>query len=245
MARSGARGVSTFTPPRGISGGDANVPANAVLGDVVLGASFDNNIICCDEKETFVVEKVFEKTMDSFVRNGAVLLRNHQVTRLERLILTPEKDHTVTKWVGKSAKEYLKQIDVPFQGDPRLIVCETGFDHPFVQHELLMPIMAVVRVKDVHEGIEQAIKAEHGYKHTAIMHSTNIRALTKMAQAVDTTLFIKNDLGRTGPRRFTTDVDDVRAFIHQSLRMRNCRVNRIELPAVRKRIRRHIDHAHD
>ena len=61
-----------------------------------------------------------------------------------------------------------------------------------------MPFIPVVRVPNVDVAIEEAIKAEHNYKHTAIMHSTNIKSLTKMAQAVDTTLFIKNGPCMTG-----------------------------------------------
>lgn len=185
---------------KAICGGPGNPPVvvdetadiDQAARGIVQGASFDNNVICTDEKEVFAVEKVHEKLLEAMERNGAVRLRNHQITRLERLVLTPQRDHTVTKWVGKSAKEYLKEIDVPFQGDPRLIICDVPFDHPFVQHELLMPILGVVRVKDVHEGIDQAIQAEHGFGHTASMYSKNIDHLHRFARMANTSIFVKN-----------------------------------------------------
>lgn len=185
---------------KAICGGPGNPPVvvddaadiDQAARGIIAGASFDNNVICCDEKETFVVEKVADKLFETMVAHGAVLLRNHQVTRLERLILNQERDHTQTKWVGKNAAEYLKQIDVPFKGDPRLIVCETDFNHPFVQLELLMPIMAVVRVKDVHEGIDLAVKAEHGFGHTASMYSKNIDHLHRMARVSNVSIYVKN-----------------------------------------------------
>ncbi len=185
---------------KAICGGPGNPPVvvdetadlDQAARGIIAGASFDNNVICTDEKEVLVVDKVADKLMENLGGQGAVILRNHQITRLEKLILTPEKDHTLTKWVGKSAKEYLKQIDVPFQGDPRLIVCEVPFDHPFVQHELLMPIMGVVRVKDVHEGIDLAVRAEHGYGHTASMYSKNLDNLHRMARMMNVSIFVKN-----------------------------------------------------
>ena len=185
---------------KAICGGPGNPPVvvddaadiDQAARGIIAGASFDNNVICCDEKETFVVEKVADKLLETMVAHGAVLLRNHQVTRLERLILNQERDHTQTRWVGKNAAEYLKQIDVPYKGDPRLIVCETDFNHPFVQLELLMPIMAVVRVKDVHEGIDLAVKAEHGFGHTASMYSKNIDHLHRMARASNVSIYVKN-----------------------------------------------------
>lgn len=159
---------------------------------IINGASFDNNIICTDEKEVFAVEKVYDRLMETMVRMGAVQLRNHQITRLEKLILTADKEHTKGEWVGQSAARYLKEIDVPFNGDPRLIICEVPFEHSFVQHELLMPIIGVVRVKDVHEGIDQAIQAEHGFGHTASMYSKNLDNLHRMARAVNCSIFVKN-----------------------------------------------------
>ena len=33
---------------------------------------------------------------------------------------------------------------------------------------------------------------EHGFRHTAIIHSNNVRNMTKMGRTMDTTLFVKN-----------------------------------------------------
>lgn len=183
-----------------VAGGPGNPPVvvdetadlEAAARGIVAGASFDNNIICCDEKEVFVVDKVADKLMEAVVRAGSVKIAHHQITRLEKAILTADREHTNTKWVGKDASKFLREIDVPFQGDPRLVVCEVPFDHPFVQLELLMPVLSFVRVKDVHEGIDMAIKAEHGYGHTASMWSKNIDALHRMARAFNGSIFVKN-----------------------------------------------------
>ncbi|MDU3772071.1 MAG: aldehyde dehydrogenase family protein, partial [Escherichia coli] len=64
--------------------------------------------------------------------------------------------------------------------------------HPFVVHELMMPVLPVVRVDNVDEAIELAVKVEHGNRHTAVMHSTNVEKLTKMARLIQTTIFVKN-----------------------------------------------------
>lgn len=159
---------------------------------IVMGGSFDNNVICTDEKEVLAVEKVFDGLMDRMEKVGAVRLRNHQITRLEKLILTPDREHINRSWVGRDAARMLKEIDVPYQGDPRMIICEVPFDHPFVQHELLMPVMGCVRVKDVHEGIDLALEAEHGFGHTASMYSKNLDALHRMAKVMNVSIFVKN-----------------------------------------------------
>ena len=156
------------------------------------GASFDNNIICTDEKEVLAVDKVFDSLLQRIEGLGAVRLRNHQIRRLESLILTPDRAHINRNWVGKSPSKMLEQIDVPFNGDPRLIVCDVPFDHPFVQHELLMPVIGFVRCSDVHQAIDLAVEAEHGFRHTASMYSKNIDALHRMARVVNCSIFVKN-----------------------------------------------------
>ncbi|MBQ2284665.1 MAG: aldehyde dehydrogenase family protein, partial [Clostridia bacterium] len=88
------------------------------------------------------------------------------------------------------ARLFLKEIGI--DADPRLIICETDENHPFVQVEMMMPILAIVRVNDIDEAIEMAVKAEHGCRHSAHIHSKNVDNLTKFARAVETTIFVKN-----------------------------------------------------
>ncbi len=185
---------------RCVAGGPGNPPVviddtadlDAAARGVVAGASFDNNVICTDEKEVFVVERAFDRVFAGVQRHGAVRVEGAALARLEKLVLTADRAHTQTKWVGKDAGRFLREIDVPFQGDPRLVVAEVPFDHPFVQYELLMPILPFVRVRDVDEGIALAVRAEHGYGHTASMWSRDVDALHAMARAFDGSIFVKN-----------------------------------------------------
>ncbi len=55
-----------------------------------------------------------------------------------------------------------------------------------------MPVLGITRVRDVNEGIDFAVKAEHGYGHTASMWSKNIDALHRMARVINCSIFIKN-----------------------------------------------------
>ena len=76
--------------------------------------------------------------------------------------------------------------------DTQLLFAETDANHAFVQEEQMMPMLPVVRVKSVEEGIELSKQAEHEYRHTSIIHSHDVENMTAMARALDTTLFIKN-----------------------------------------------------
>jgi aldehyde dehydrogenase len=67
-----------------------------------------------------------------------------------------------------------------------------------VEEEQMMPFLPIVRVKSVEEGIECSLEAEHGYKHTSIIHSHDVENMTAMGRALDTTLFIKNGASMCG-----------------------------------------------
>ena len=71
-----------------------------------------------------------------------------------------------------------------------------------------MPFVPVVRVDDADAAIAASVKAEHGYRHTAIIHTQNVETATRMARAMNTTLFIHNaaspaSLGVGGPGYFS------------------------------------------
>jgi aldehyde dehydrogenase len=173
---------------------------------IIQGASYDNNLLCIGEKEVFVVSSVADKLIAELKKAGAVQLDAGQIEALsKKAFVFPEGQGagcahaTVNRdLVGRDAKVLAAAIGLNVPAGTQLLFGETKADHLFVEEEQMMPFIPVVRVPDVDTGIDQAIHAEHGYKHTAVMHSQNIRNLTRMAQMVDTTLFIKNGPSMTG-----------------------------------------------
>jgi aldehyde dehydrogenase len=202
------------TGKRAICAGPGNPPVvvdetadlDHAARSIIQGASYDNNLLCIGEKEVFVVESVADKLMAALKRAGAVQLDAKQIEALaDKAFVFPQGKgagcpHPVVNrdLVGRDAAVLAKAIGLNVPPGTQLLFGETGADHIFVDEEQMMPFIPIVRVPNVDAGIEAAIHAEHNYKHTAIMHSQNIRNLTKMAQVVDTTLFIKNGPCMTG-----------------------------------------------
>lgn len=159
---------------------------------IVDGATFDNNLPCTAEKEIVAVESVADLLKFNLIKNGAYEATSDEVTRIEALVLNDKCTGPNTAWVGKPAAEILRAIGVEPPAGVRLIVCEAQADHPFVVHELMMPVIGLVRVPDVDAAIDLAVELEHGNRHTAIMHSRDVKALTKMGREIQTTIFVKN-----------------------------------------------------
>jgi acyl-CoA reductase-like NAD-dependent aldehyde dehydrogenase len=168
--------------------------------DIVSGASFDNNVLCTAEKEVFVVDKVANTLKQEMVKNGAVELKGFELEKLLKVILV-EKDgkfYPNRDFIGKNAEVLLAAIGKKVDSSIRLVICETTFDHPLIWTEMLMPILPIVKVPNVDTGIEMAVKAEKGNRHTAIMHSQNINNLTRMAREIQATIFVKNGPSYSG-----------------------------------------------
>ena len=168
--------------------------------DIIDGCTFDNNLPCIAEKEVFAFASIADELIDAMKANGAYLISSQDADKLAKVVLVEKtnpktgiKSKIVNRdCVGRDAKVLLEKIGIYVGNDIRCIICETGFEHEFVQEELMMPILPIVRVKNIDEAISLAVKAEHGNRHTAHMHSKNIDNLTRFARAVETTIFVKN-----------------------------------------------------
>ena len=74
----------------------------------------------------------------------------------------------------------------------RLLMAEVDEQHPFVQLEMLMPVLPLVRAPNATEAIAMAKRVEHGFGHTAVMYSRNIENMHAMARTINTSIFVKN-----------------------------------------------------
>jgi len=168
---------------------------------IIDGASFDNNILCIAEKEVFVVAPVYDRFMQAMADQGAVRLVQQQVEMLASKVFLPNDKGGVTvcrEFVGKNARVLAKAVGLNISDDVRLLYGEADFDCQFVQEEQMMPYMPVVRVRDVDEGIAMAVKAEHNYGHTAMIHSNNLQTITRFTRAVDTDIVVVNGSSLAG-----------------------------------------------
>ncbi len=175
---------------------DETADLDRAARSIIQGAAFDNNLLCIAEKEVFVVDSVYDKMMDAMSRAGAVRLNSSQVDQFtsNAIVQVGEDNHDAPskEFLGKDASVLAQGAGLNVAADTELLFGETDQHHPFVTVEQMMPFVPFVRVRDIDEGIVLAKHYEHGFRHTAIIHSNNVTNMTKMAKALDTTIFVKN-----------------------------------------------------
>ena len=193
------------TDKRAVTAGPGNPPTvvddtaniEQAARDIIAGASFDNNIICIDEKETIVVRSVADELLRAMGRHGSRVLKEHELRKVERLVFSslgpPNRPGIINgKWIGKDAGVIAQAAGIEVDGDPRLLVAEVPAEHSLVWTEQMMPVMPVVRVGSIEDAIDLAVRAEHGNRHTASIHSANVSTITRMARTINVSIFIAN-----------------------------------------------------
>ena len=184
---------------RGIGAGAGNPPAlvdetadvRKAAQDIVNGCTFDNNLPCIAEKEIVAVDSVADELMHYMIsEQGCYLISRQEQERLAATVLTPKGLNR--KCVGRDARTLLGMIGVNAPADIRCIVFEGEKEHPLIAEELMMPILGLVRAKDIDDAIEKALWLENGNRPSAHIHSKNIDNITKYAREIDTAILVKN-----------------------------------------------------
>ena len=177
---------------------DETADLDRAARSIITGGAFDNNLLCCAEKEVFVVESVFDEMMAAMERAGAVRLSKDEMNRMAQTVLSkpgdgPDAHYVANKeYVGRDAAELAQAIGKTIPPHTEMIFGETEESNPLVPAEQMMPCLPFVRARNADHAIEMAKRAEHGFQHTAIIHSNDVRNMTKMGRTMNTVLFVKN-----------------------------------------------------
>ena len=159
--------------------------------EIMNGASFDNNILCNEEKVCLCIRSISDKLLSAFSRNNTMVLNAEQAEKVTSLVV---KDGEINKdYIGKDALKILKDAGIDAEPSIRLAVFVADSEsHPIIQHEQLMPVLPILLVDSFEEAVAAAIRVEHGFGHTAMIHSKDIDRITSFGQVIDTTNYIVN-----------------------------------------------------
>jgi aldehyde dehydrogenase len=193
------------SPKRAIVAGPGNPPVvvdetadlERAARSIVAGAAYDNNLLCIGEKEVFAVAAIFDELLEAMNRYQAYRLDRGQIEALTKAAFVAAPDDksklVVNKdLIGQDAAVLAERAGAKVPADTELLFGETEESNPFVEYEQMMPFVPFVRVPDVDTAIALAKKYEHGFKHTAIIHSRNVETITRMGREMDTSLFVQN-----------------------------------------------------
>ena len=174
---------------------DATACLDNAAKSIVVGGSFDNNLLCIGEKQVFAVAEIFDSLTEAMTKHGGYRLTAGQIEALTKAAFDSGQDgkpHVNKDFIGKDPAFLAEHAGVKLPAGIDLLFGETGFEHPFVQVEQMMPFVPFVRVSNVDRAIALARESEHGFGHTAVLHSRDTTVMSKMGRIMDCTIYVIN-----------------------------------------------------
>ena len=193
---------STGKPALGV--GPGNVPAfiektanvERAVNDIILSKSFDNGMICASEQAAIIEAPIYDKVVKLFKEQGCYFATKEEVKKLEPVVMNLEKGMVNAAIVGKYPYEIAEMAGIKIPKETKILCCEiegVGPNHP-LSKEKLSPVLAIVKAKDVEDGIKKAeIMVEMGgLGHTSSIHSTNKDVINEFSSRLKTGRIVVN-----------------------------------------------------
>ena len=185
---------------------DATADLAKAAQSVIAGGAFDNNLLCIGEKVVFVVASVFNRFCEELSKAGAARINAQQLEKLTAAAFTIKPGEgggcseaiLNRELIGADPSKLAAQAGATIPSGTQMLFAETDADHPFVQKEQMMPMLPVVSCPDFETAVREAKRAEHNYRHSAIIHTLDVNHMTYMAKEMDTTIFVKNGASVAG-----------------------------------------------
>ncbi len=169
---------------------DETADLQAAAAAILDGATFDNNLLCIAEKAVFAVGTVADDLLRAMALAGGQVLKPAEAAAVTRLVV--RDGHLNADFIGRDAEVILKTAGIAPQPGTRCALMEVDEGHPLVSLEQLMPVLPIVRVPDFAAAVEAAFRTEHGFGHTALIHSRDAQRVSYYGRRLNTTLLVAN-----------------------------------------------------
>ncbi len=179
---------SSGKPALGVGAG--NVPA--VIddsADIILAVSsiihsktFDNGMICASEQSVIILDSIYDKVKEEFIKRGCYLLNAEETEKVRKTIIingalnakiVGQKAHTIASLAGVEVPENAKILI----GEVESVELEEEF-----AHEKLSPVLAMYRASDFEDAMEKAhrLVLDGGIGHTSSLYINTVTEQEKM-----------------------------------------------------------------
>ena len=153
---------------------DKSANIKMAVSSILMSKTFDNGVVCASEQSVIVNQEIYDAVKKEFKARGAHFLTKDEMSKLEPIILDPQRGTVNPKIVGQSAANIAKIAG--FEVDPKtkvLIgeVSKIAVDEPFA-HEKLSPVLGMYKCHNFGEGADMAARlvALGGFGHTSVLY---------------------------------------------------------------------------
>ncbi|MFN8655423.1 MAG: bifunctional acetaldehyde-CoA/alcohol dehydrogenase [Candidatus Obscuribacterales bacterium] len=193
---------SSGKPAIGVGAGNTPVyihkSANirAAVMDVIISKTFDNGTECPSEQTIVIDKEIASDVLNEFQRMRCHVCTPEETARVAEAIIDPRTKGMNYKFVGQPAKFIADAAAVTVHPETKILLCPMEGDirnHP-LSVEKLMPVLSVVLVDTVDDGINRALDINYagGTGHTSGIFANDDEVIIKFAEAINAGRVIVN-----------------------------------------------------
>ncbi len=180
---------SSGKPALGVGAGntpaiiDSSADIILAVNSIIHSKTFDNGMICASEQSCIVLDDVYDKVKNEFIKRGCYFLNPEETEKVRKTIII--NGALNAKIVGQKAHTIAKLANVDVPESTKILIGEVSsvdISEEFA-HEKLSPVLAMYHAKDFNEAIDKAshLVADGGYGHTSSLYINVVAGQDKIA----------------------------------------------------------------
>ena len=142
------------------------------VNSIIHSKTFDNGMICASEQSVIVLEKIYDKVKEEFIKRGCWFLNETEIDKVRKTIII--NGALNAKIVGQPAYKIAELAGFTVPKNTKILIGEVESVEPTEEfaHEKLSPVLAMYKVKNFDEALDKAERliADGGYGHTASVY---------------------------------------------------------------------------
>ncbi len=164
--------------------------------DIIISKTFDNGTECPSEQTLVVDREVYDEALAMFTKLGCHVCSEEEVQRVAQTVIDQRTKGMNYKFVGQPAKLIADAAGIKTADDVKILLCplQGELRHHQLAVEKLMPVLGVVAVDSVDEGINRALDVNYagGTGHTSGIFATDEDVIIQYANAINAGRVIVN-----------------------------------------------------
>lgn len=154
------------------------------VNSIIHSKTFDNGMICASEQSVIVLDSIYDKVKDEFVKRGCYILNDEEKDKVRKTIII--NGSLNAKIVGQKVHKIAELAEVTVPEDTKILIGEVesvDIAEEFA-HEKLSPVLAMYRANNFDDAIAKASKLvnDGGHGHTASLYINTLTEKEKLEE---------------------------------------------------------------
>ena len=154
------------------------------VSSIIHSKTFDNGMICASEQSVIILDSIYDKVKDEFVKRGCYILSKEETEKVRKTIII--NGSLNAKIVGQSAYTIAKLADVEVPENTKILIGEVervDLAEEFA-HEKLSPVLGMYKAKDFEDAIQKAkrLVLDGGHGHTASIYIDTLKGKDRLEE---------------------------------------------------------------